>query len=339
MIKEGFNNLFNQKDLMALGIIELIKKLPRILKIRTQLIKKIEQIKPDIFIGIDLPDFNFSIEKVLIKKNIITIHYVSPSIWAWRPNRVNKIVKINKKILCLFPHEPNIYIKAGGNAIFVGHPLALEYPIIPTDTNKSKQSLQLPHNIPIFTIMPGSREIEIKYMGELFIKTIELILKKYQNAQFIIPTATEQSYLQISKILKSENYKYLPIKLIKNNSKDAINSADVVLVSSGTATLEVALCKKPMVISYKISPITFYIVKKNYLLKFIGLPNILLKKRVSPEIIQNDAIPENLAIELIKLYENKQQIQYLKSEFTHLHKMLKRNTDEIVAKAILEELK
>ncbi|MBQ9723918.1 MAG: lipid-A-disaccharide synthase [Neisseriaceae bacterium] len=332
MIAAGCESFFNQERLAVRGLVEVLKRLPEILSIRKNLINILLDKKPDIFIGIDSPDFNFSIEKKLKKAGIQTVPYVSPSVWAWRGGRVKKIVKIADMVLCLFPMEPELYQKAGGNAVFVGHPLAQTIDLTP-NTQNAKQFFRLPENNPIFTLLPGSRMSELEYLAEIFIQTAGEIVNKIPNAQFLLPAATEKGFQYLQNLLNQEKYRHLPIHLINGQAQIAIIAADCVLAASGTVTLEVALCKKPMVIAYKISPITFAIVKRIFQLPYIGLPNILLKKFAVPELLQQDANPIKLADELCKQYQQNQQS--LIDDFSLLYKELKQNTNQIAANAVL----
>ncbi|MBR7002526.1 MAG: lipid-A-disaccharide synthase [Neisseriaceae bacterium] len=335
MIAAGCESFFNQERLAVRGLVEVLKRLPEILSIRKNFIKILLQKQPDIFIGIDSPDFNFSIEKKLKKAGIKTVHYVSPSVWAWRGRRVKKIVKIADMVLCLFPMEPELYQKAGGKAVFVGHPLAETIAMQP-DSQKAKQFFRLPENTPIFTLLPGSRMSELEYLGETFIQTASEIINKNKDAQFLLPAATENGFQYLKNLLNQEKYRDLPIHLISGQAQIAIQAADCVLAASGTVTLEVALCKKPMVIAYKISPITFTIVKRIFQLPYIGLPNILLKKFAVPELLQQDANPTKLANALCLQYT--QNNQALIEDFSLLHKELKQDTNQIAANAVLDLL-
>ena len=198
------------------------------------------------FIGIDAPDFNLGVAEKLKQAGIHTIHYVSPSVWAWRPERVNKIVHQVNRVLCLFPMEPQLYIDAGGKAEFVGHPMAQTMPV-EADRAAARQKLGVPADVPVFAILPGSRVSEIDYMAAVFFQTALLLLKRYPQAQFLLPVATAATRKRISEILAQPEFASLPITLTDKQSDTVCTAADVVLVTSGTATLEVALCKRPMV--------------------------------------------------------------------------------------------
>lgn len=337
MIQSGCESLFLQEKLAVRGFVEVARKLPEILAVRRGIVRALLQEKPDVFIGIDAPDFNFGVEKRLKKQGIPTIHYVSPSVWAWRGGRVKKIVRIADRVLCLFPMEPELYRAAGGRADFVGHPLAQTLPEMP-DRSAARALLGLAENRPVFTVMPGSRHSEIDYLGEIFLQTAVLLAARYPQAHFLLPAATDSLFARLQTML-AEKYAALPLTLLRGQSHGAIVAADAVLAASGTTTLEVALCKRPMVIAYKISPLTFRIVKSLFKLPYVGLPNILLEHFAVPELLQEDAAPENLAAALGDWYENPAKTAALQEKFTRLHHMLKQDTAALAAQAVLAEVR
>ncbi len=336
MKAEGFESLYDQEKLAVRGFVEVVKRLPEILKIRKGLVNDLIRIKPDVFVGIDAPDFNLWVEEKLKKTGIPTVHYVSPSVWAWRRERVNKIVHQVNRVLCLFPMEPQLYLDAGGKAEFVGHPMAQTMPV-DVDQSSARRQLGVAPSIPVFALMPGSRVSEIDYMAPVFFQTALLLLKRYPQAQFLMPVATQATRRRISKILASAQFSDLPITLVDKQADTVCTAADVVLVTSGTATLEVALCKRPMVISYKISPLTYAYVKRKVKVPHVGLPNILLNKCAVPELLQHDATPEKLAEAMIYWYEHPEAVARLKQDFHELHLLLRKDTDTLVANAVLEE--
>lgn len=336
MKAEGFESLYDQEKLAVRGFVEVVKRLPEILKIRKGLVNDLIRIKPDVFVGIDAPDFNLWVEEKLKKTGIPTVHYVSPSVWAWRRERVNKIVHQVNRVLCLFPMEPQLYLDAGGKAEFVGHPMAQTMPV-DVDQSSARRQLGVAPSIPVFALMPGSRVSEIDYMAPVFFQTALLLLKRYPQAQFLMPVATQATRRRISKILASAQFSDLPITLVDKQADTVCTAADVVLVTSGTATLEVALCKRPMVISYKISPLTYAYVKRKVKVPHVGLPNILLNKCAVPELLQHDATPEKLTEAMIYWHEHLEAVARLKQDFHELHLLLRKDTDTLVANAVLEE--
>lgn len=336
MKAEGFESLYDQEKLAVRGFAEVVKRLPEILKIRKGLVNDLIRIRPDVFVGIDAPDFNLGVAEKLKAAGIATIHYVSPSVWAWRRERVHKIVHQVNKVLCLFPMEPQLYLDAGGQAEFVGHPMAQTLPL-EADRAAARAKLGVPPDVPVFAIMPGSRVSEIDYMAALFFQTALLLLQRYPAAQFLLPVATEASGRRIREILARPEFAALPLKLTDKQADTACTAADVVLVTSGTATLEVALCKRPMVISYKISPLTYAYVKRKIKVPHVGLPNILLGKAAVPELLQHDAAPDTLAAAVANWYDHPEAVAALEQEFRQLHLLLKQDTAALAAEAVLKE--
>ena len=256
MLAAGINSLYDQEKLAVRGFVEVVRKLPEILSIRRGLIKALKQIRPQVFVGIDAPDFNLGVAMQLKRAGIATVHYVSPSVWAWRRKRVKKIIKQVDEVLCLFPMEPELYQQAGGQARFIGHPLAQ---ILPVHIDKAARRIQLRLSAqdPVFVLMPGSRVSEINFMAPLFLQAAEIILQRYPQAQFLLPLATVATRKRMLEILAQPVWQKLPIRIMNAHADMACQAADVALVTSGTATLEVALCQCPMVISYKISSLTY----------------------------------------------------------------------------------
>ncbi len=334
----GFNSLYAQEQLAVRGLVEVLKKLPQLFRIRSGVFKQLKENRPDVFIGIDAPDFNLKLESWFKKSGIPTIHYVSPSVWAWRAERIGKIVKQTDQVLCLFPMEPKLYQDAGGDATFVGHPLAQAIALHP-DKMAARIQLRLPRQYPVFTLMPGSRVSEIDYMAPIFLHTARLLFKQYPQAQFLVPLATQASLLRFQQVVDKEKMHDLPIRILTGHAQLASIASDVVIVASGTATLEVALCKRPMVISYKISTLTYLWVKRKIKTAFVGLPNILVGRMVVPELLQKDATPEKLAQATIELYQDIPRQVQIEQTFTQLHESLLANTDERVVSAVLREAK
>ena len=338
MIAAGCQSLFNQEHLAVRGYTEVIKRLPEILKIRRKLIAQLKQIRPNVFIGIDAPDFNLGVAAKLKSAGIPTLHYVSPSVWAWKRERVHKIVKQVNQVLCLFPMEAPLYKAAGGQALFIGHPLAQTLPMI-ADKAAARERLKLETGTPVFAILAGSRASEIDYMAPIFFRTAQLILRELPNAQFISPYPTATARERLQHYLAQPEFEKLPIRLQAAKTDLACTAADVVLVTSGTATLEVALCKRPMVISYKISPLTYSLVKRKIRVEHVGLPNILLNKSAVPELLQHDATPEKLAAAMLDWYRQPEKVTELENDFKQLHQMLKLDTDKLAADAVLAQIR
>ncbi|EKY07204.1 lipid-A-disaccharide synthase [Neisseria sp. oral taxon 020 str. F0370] len=336
MAKLGFESLYDQEKLAVRGFAEVVKRLPEILKIRKGLTADMLRLRPDVFVGIDAPDFNLAVEGRLKAAGIATVHYVSPSVWAWRRERVNSIVKQANRVLCLFPMEPQLYRDAGGRAEFVGHPMAQTLPL-QADRAAARAKMKLDPQTPVFALLPGSRVSEIDYMAPVFFQTAALVLQRLPAARFLLPVATHATRVRLMEILAKDAYKRLPIQLMTTHTDLACTAADAVLVTSGTATLEVALCKRPMVISYKISPLTYAYVKRKIKVPHVGLPNILLGREAVPELLQGKAKPALLADALIKWYESPEAVAALENDFRELHLTLRKDTAALAAQNVLEE--
>ena len=336
MIAAGCQSLFDQERLAVRGYAEVIKRLPEILKIRRELVARLKQIRPNVFVGIDAPDFNLGVAAQLKAVGIPTVHYVSPSVWAWKRERVNKIVRQVNQVLCLFPMEAPLYQAAGGKALFVGHPLAQTLPMQP-DKAAARERLKLAADTPMFVLLAGSQVNEINQMAPIYFRAAQLVLRELPNAQFISPYPTAAARTRLQHFLAQPEFEKLPIRLQAARTELACAAADAVLVTSGTATLEVALCKRPMVISYKLSALTYWLVKRKIQVPHVGLPNILLNKAVVPDLLQADATPEKLAAALLDWYRQPEKVAALEADFVHLHEMLKLNTDELAAGAVLAE--
>ena len=336
MMGEGAQSLFPIERLSVRGYVEVIKHLYGLLKLRRQLLNHFLTNRIDLFIGIDAPDFNFWLEKKLKNKGIKAIHYVSPSVWAWRKNRIKKIKHAVSHILALFPFEPALYQDAGIPVTYVGHPLADMLPMEP-DTAGAREGLKLKSSALVIAMLPGSRQSEVQQHAELFVKTAKLIYADYPDAIFLVPLITRETR-QIFELAIFHENESLPIQILFGHAHDAMEAADVVIVASGTATLEAALLKKPMVITYRMSKISWQILKRMRLQPYVGLPNILAEKFVVPELLQDDSTPEKLAEATMKLMSDTTYISEIKAEFTKIHHSLKQNTAEKAANAILAHL-
>ncbi|POZ61819.1 lipid-A-disaccharide synthase [Chromobacterium alticapitis] len=335
MEARGFHSMVPQEKLAVRGYSEVLKSLPELLRIRRQLREQLLAEKPDVFIGIDAPDFNLALETALKKDGVPTVHYVSPSIWTWRPERIQKIGRAVNHVLCLFPMEPPLYRQASIPVTYVGHPLASEIPLEP-DQAAMREQLGLPLDVPVFTLMPGSRRSELDYMAPVYLDTARLLLRQYPNAQFLVPLATRATLDQFERMLYQFKARDLPIRKLFGHAQMAMIASDVVLVTSGTATLEVALTKRPMVISYKLSALTYRLVKRKIKLPYVGLPNILCGRFVVPELLQKQATPQKLADEMIRLYSDTAARAEMVKAFTELHLSLRQDTASRAARAVLE---
>jgi lipid-A-disaccharide synthase len=335
MEARGFESLVPQEKLAVRGYVEVLKHLPELLRIRKDLRKHLIKARPDVFVGIDAPDFNLPLEARLKQAGVPTVHYVSPSVWAWRPERILKIGRSVSMMISLFPMEPPLYTKAGIPVAYVGHPLASEIPM-ETDRETMREQLALPKDAPIFALLPGSRLSELDFMAPIYIETARLLLKRFPAAQFVVPLATRATHDRFDEILTRLKGWELPIRKLFGHAQMAIIASDVVLVTSGTATLEVALCKRPMVISYKLSTLTYLMVKRKLRSAHVGLPNILCERGVVPELLQRDARPEKLAAEIERIYLDKDYQEELETVFGELHQRLRQDTSELAANSVLQ---
>ena len=341
----GFKSIWSIDKLSVRGYIEAIKQLPEILKIRRQLIKEIEKTRPSVYVGIDAPDFNLGVEGHCKKLGIPTVHFISPSIWAWRGGRIKGIKKSVDHMLCVFPFETEIYEKAGVKATYVGHPLASSIPMLPDIDSAKSKLLQygllrygaISNDELVIAVLPGSRKSEINLIAPGFFEAMKIIHNSVNRAvRFLIPVAVPTLRAPLEELKKTIIAKYptIRIEILDGQASLALEASSVVLIASGTATLEAALWKKPMVISYTVPWLTGQIMKRQGYLPYVGLPNILCKEFVVPELLQKDATADNLAKAILDWVNNPERVNSLIDRFTNLHLQLKRPTALLAARAI-----
>ena len=338
MQAEGFEALWPAEKLAVRGYAEVLRHYREIAGIRRKLRDRLLADRPDAFIGIDAPDFNLWLEARVKSAGIRSIHFVSPSIWAWRGGRVRKIARAVDQVLCLFPFEPKLYEKQMVDACYVGHPLADVMPL-ETSTEKTREMLGLPTDRLIFALLPGSRQSELQYMAQTFIETAKLLYQRFPKARFLVPLVSRETRLFFENEIWRNQAQDLPITLLFGHAQDAMAAADGVLVASGTATLEVALAKKPMVIAYKMSPHSWRIMRNMGYQPWVGLPNILAQRFAVPEFLQDEATPENLSQALGNAVCDATVRERLHALFTEMHLLLRQNTAEKAAAAILPALR
>jgi len=349
MQAEGLRSDWPMETLSVRGYVEAIKQLPAILRLRKELIHNLlGEDRPDVYLGVDAPDFNLGVELALRKAGIPTLHFVSPSIWAWRAGRIHKIKQAVERMLCIFPFETEIYERAGIAATYVGHPLASEIPLEPKPAS-AKQRIEKILNLPtdaldgiLVSVLPGSRGSEIELIAPIFFEAMAELAKRMQgqSLHFVIPVATPRLRTPLEALLKStlEKNPDLHIYLIDGEADAVLEAANVVLIASGTATLQAALWKKPMVISYKVPWLTAQIMKRQGYLPYVGLPNILCGEFVVPELLQDDATPSKLADALLDWLNNPDKVNQLKSRFAQMHETLRRPTGLLVAQAVAQTI-
>lgn len=336
---QGFQSWWPMSTLSVMGYWDALKHYREISGIRRQLKKRLLDIRPDIFIGVDAPDFNLGLETALKHAGIRTIHYVSPSIWAWRGGRIAKIGRAVDRVLALFPMEPPIYQKAGIPVSYVGHPMADQIPL-QTRKRDVREKLGIARDIPVIAMLPGSRQGELAMMADTFVQTAKKIRETaLPNALFVVPLATRETRLQFETAIYQQQAGEVPFRLLFGHAQDALGAADVSLVASGTATLEAALIKRPMVITYKIAKFSYWLMKRMAYLPYVGLPNVLCGRFVVPEILQDEATPERLAEALVALYHDNDNARAVESTFTELHVLLQQNNAEKAAQAVIECLR
>src|SRR6185436_3325403 len=335
--EQGFEVLHSMDKLGVRGYAEVLKQYREIRHVQKDLIRQFLDDPPALFIGIDSSDFNLDIERKLKDKGVRVVHYVSPAVWAWRGWRIQRIVRSVSHILALFPFEPELYRDAGVPVTYVGHPLADMIPMEP-DREEARKFLRLPHAQPIVALLPGSRKAELHYMADLFVKTAKVLRDEVPDAHFVAPMASRAMLDMFNLALRRHAALDLPLKLMFGHSHEALAAADVALVASGTATLETALFKTPMVITYRQSMLNSILMKRMIYLPYIGLPNILAGEQFVPEYVQAKATHEALARALIQLLSDKDARAAQVERFRKIHAMLKKGTADIAADTVLKVL-
>lgn len=332
MIQAGCHSLYDMERLSVMGFFEPLMRIRELIRMRSSLIRYFLENKPDVFVGIDSPDFNLGLELHLRKAGIPVVHYVSPSLWAWRQKRIHKIAKATDLVLTLFPFEEAFYKKHHVPAKFVGHPLADLIPL-QVDKKKFRERLGLdPHKIYI-ALLPGSRHRELKYLGELFAATANQCWQQNKNIEFITSAVNPIRDAEFKAICQ-RIAPSVPIHFFIHQSHEVMGASDVVLVTSGTATLETLLFKRPMVIAYRMGKLTFQIAKRLIKLPSIGLPNLLAQQSLVPEFIQDAATPNALADALLNFINDPEQARYLENAFSIIHQQLRCNANEQAANAL-----
>lgn len=329
----GAVSWYAMEKLAVRGYVEVLKSYREISGIRKQLVRRFLAEPPDVFIGIDAPDFNLGLETALKRHGIATVHYVSPSIWAWRGERVHKIAAAADKVLALFPFEAPIYEKAGIPVAYVGHPLADAIPETP-DQAAAREQIRLNTPSHIIALLPGSRQTELGYHADLFVETARRILEELPGAHFLVPLASRETRGQFEAALHRASGAALPVTVLFGHAQLALTAADAALVASGTATLEAALLKCPMVITYRMSGLTYRLMKRKGYLPYVGLPNILAGDFIVPELLQDDATPANLSRALVNMIRHEGVRKRLAERFATIHRSLRQDNAERVADAL-----
>jgi len=327
MQAEGLTSYFPMERLAVMGLVEVLGRLRELLARRKKLVQTLIAEKPDVFIGIDAPDFNLNIELQLRQAGIKTVHYVSPSVWAWRQKRVLKIREGCDLMLTLFPFEAKFYEEKGVPVRFVGHSLADAIPL-EADRAAARAELGLSEG-PLVALMPGSRGGEVGRLGALFLDAAQRLRALRPGVRFVMPCASPERRIQLEELLAGRD---LPLTLLNGQSHQALAACDAVLIASGTATLEALLYKRPMVVAYRLAPLTFWILKRMVKSPYISLPNLLAQRLLVPELLQDDATAEALAQTLSPLIEDGQEQT---RGFDEIHRTLRRDASNQAAEAVL----
>lgn len=335
MAQHGFVSDFPMEKLSVRGLFEVLAHYREIKGIQIALRDQLLVERPAVFIGVDAPDFNLGLETQLKSAGIPTMHFIGPSIWAWRGGRIKKIARAVSHMLVIFPFEEEIYRKAGIPATYVGHPLAQVIPMEP-DQAGARAALGLPAGAPVVAILPGSRMSELKYNAVAFVAAAKLLLQRDASLQFVAPMAGEAQHRYFNELIVQAGLQDVPLKVIAGQSHQALAAADAVLVASGTASLEVALFKKPMVIAYKMMRASWHVLRHMGYQPWIGLPNILAQEFLVPELLQDAATPQALADALWQQLQDGPHRERLQRRFTEMHHTLLRDTASESARAVLQ---
>jgi len=328
MQAEGCEAWYEMEELAVMGIVEVLGRLPRLLQVRKELLQRLTSAQPDLFIGIDAPDFNIPVELKLKQAGFNTVHYVSPSVWAWRQKRIFKIDDACDLMLTLFPFEARFYLEHQVPVRFVGHPLANTIPL-QADRVGAREALGLAPDEPVVALLPGSRGGEVARLGALFLDAAERLRTLRPGIRFVLPCANAERRAQLEAMLAGRN---LPLLLLDGRSHEALAACDAVLIASGTATLEALLHKRPMVVAYKVAPLTYRILKRLVKSPYISLPNLLAERLLVPELIQDAATPDALAQTLAPLLDD----GAVQTEgFDVIHRALRQDASQQAADAVL----
>ena len=334
----GFESHYPMDKLSVRGYAEVVRHYREIMAMRSRLTKALLAERPDVYIGVDASEFNLAVERRLKDAGIPAIHYVSPQIWAWRGWRIRKIARSVTHILVMFPFEAPLYEKAGLPVTYVGHPLA---DLIPLEPNKleARAELRLPTNKLIVALLPGSRRSELQYMASSFVLAAHRFRQEVHDVHFVCPTVTRETRDMFELAVHQNQRTDLPLTLLFGHSHEALAAADIALVASGTATLEAALFKTPMVITYRQSPLTFALMRHMSYLPYVGLPNVVAGEKLVPELIQDDANPAALAGALLTLLRDTAAQRRQIERFREFHQLLKRDAAQKAAATILEVIR
>ena len=338
MEEAGCEAWYPLEMLSVRGFVEVLSRLPQLVVLRRALYRRLRAERVPLFIGVDAPDFNLGLERKLKRAGVRSVHFVSPSVWAWRRERLRTIGRSVHRVLALFPFEPPLYESAGIPVTFVGHPLAAEAAALGS-RREAREQLKLGAAQPVFALLPGSRASELDNHAELVLRAAEALLASRPDAQFLVPLATRPTRDRFEAAIYRLGLDKLPLKILYGHATDALRAADVALVASGTATLQAALARCPHIIFYRIHRLTEHMVRARMLLPYVGLPNILAGRFVVPEMLQDDATPENLALAAGNLYDDTVTRRRLEALFAGFAASLAADTGALSADAVAAELR
>ena len=338
MEAQGFESWFPMEKLAVRGYIEVLRHFLEILAIRRKLQRRLIEAKPRLFIGVDAPDFNLSMERKLKRSGIPTVHYVSPSLWGWRGGRMSSIAASVDKMLVLFPFEEPLYRDAGVPVAYVGHPLA-DLTSDDNGTAAAREQLKLPATSKVIALLPGSRQSELRYMAGCFVQTAKLIAARQPAVHFLVPLISRETRAIFEEAVYAAGASDLPLTVLFGHAREALAACDVTLVASGTATLEAALARKPMVITYKMAELTARLMAKMATVPYAGLPNIIAGEFVVPEILQHDATPENLAQAVLNSLNDPVVGRRLPERLDRIRLLLRKDTAARASEALLPWLR
>ncbi len=336
MEAEGMTSLYPLEALSVMGLVEVLRHLPRLLGIRRDLVRRFRAEPPDVFIGIDAPDFNLRLEQRLRESGVRTVHYVSPTVWAWRQGRIRQIARAVDRMLCIFPFEREFFRDHQVPARFVGHPLADEIPMAP-DQRAARESLGLPADVPLVAVLPGSRMSEARHLGPVFLETVAWLHRHRPDAHFVVPCATDRIAEYMRRIAAARN-DGMHLTLVDGRARECLAAADAALLASGTASLEAMLHKCPMVVAYKVSAVTGWLARRLVKVPHFAMPNLIAQRRMVAEFAQEQAIPGNLGPAVLDLLDNPEGREVLVEEFGALHAELRQDASRQAAAAVSELL-
>ena len=333
----GMDTWWGSDQLSVMGLFEVIKHVPRLLKLRRQLIARVTELKPDVFIGIDAPDFNLGVEKKLKIRSIPVIHYVSPTVWAWRSGRVKTIARATDRVMCLFPFEPDYFTNHSVTADYTGHPMADEIPL-QVDTAAARTALGVTENGACIALLPGSRMTEVQKLSVPMLDAAAILTKRYPGIGFLMPAASGQIRDHFKSVLL--DYPAVDCRVFSARGKDVMAAADIVVCASGTATLEAMLVNRPMVVCYRLAGMTYKLAMWFKLVKsrFFALPNILAAEALVPELLQHDVSGPRIAEEVFRWLTRPGQCAELKQRFDRLHQQLRIDAAATAADVVLRHI-